>query len=141
MTVCVCVCLCACMRACVWCYGKAHYNMHYICTCRIAYLCEQLQRLFPKQKVQLMYDIACNLEKHLKVMTITTVATGCFTVCVFHRPIIDVTYLAALSLQFPFFMPMDMSLLARYIFVYDNLTRISQLLCHAISQFADLVQP
>ena len=80
-----------------------------------------------------MYDIACNLEKHLKVMSITTVTTGCFTVCVFHRPIIDVTYLAALSLQFPFFMPMDMSLLARY----DNLTRIPQLLCHAISQFAD----
>ena len=52
--------------------------MHH--TCRIAYsvyLCEQLQRLFPKQKVQLMYDIACNLNKHLKVMTISTVSFLC----------------------------------------------------------------
>ena len=60
-----------------------------LCTilCRIAYsvyLCEQLQRLFPKQKVQLMYDIACNLEKHLKVMTILMVSNSyyCLSFCV-----------------------------------------------------------
>ena len=130
--VCVCLCVCVCVHACVRACGvmvkfnltpNMRVKLIIICTtyvhaCRIAYsvyLCEQLQRLFPNQKVQLMYDIACNLEKHLKVMSITTVTTGCFTVCVFHRPIIDVIYLAALSLQFPFFMPMDMSLLARYI--------------------------
>lgn len=30
------------------------------------YLCEQLRQLYPNQKVQLMYDIACSLERHLK---------------------------------------------------------------------------
>ena len=33
------------------------------------YILEQLKTMFPNQEVQVMYDVACVLTKHLKVRT------------------------------------------------------------------------
>ena len=60
-----------------------------------------------------MYDVACNLEKHLKVIITMAVLFLYVEHLIHYRQITDWIYLTILSLQFLYFMHMDTNQLAR----------------------------
>jgi len=89
------------------------------------YILEQLRAMFPNHTLQIMYDIACVLEKHLKVSH-AVLYTFVYAMLKY-RQISEMTYLITSLLQSLYSMLMDIQLTVRFdtthvykLYIYNN---------------------